>query len=151
MDAYLNSDEFRWKITPMFNIFKSLYKPLKFFFSSNDKTKPESHCIMKDLVIFNMVKMIIWPSVTIKFPEGVVIFYETEVWLSVPENPQEWENLGHASHFYLVDKVIIDSRLLGAWNCPWQISELYQMLGTVFGKVVDSFLWVVCHSSASGK
>lgn len=74
---------------------------------------------MKKLVIFNMVKMIIWSSVTIMFTEGVVIVYEIEVWLTVPENPQEWVNLGHLSHFYLVDKVIIDSGLVGTGNCPW--------------------------------
>lgn len=46
-------------------------------------------------------------------------------------------NLGPLSHFYLVDKVIIDSRLLGTHNWPWQIPEFYQMLGAVLGKLMS--------------
>lgn len=101
--------------------------------------------------LFDMVKMSIWPSVTIMFAEGVVTFYEIEVWLTVLENPQEWVNLGHSSHFYLVDKVIIDSEWFGTCNCPWQISGFYQMLGTAFGMLMDSFPWAVCPSTTEGK
>ena len=38
--------------------------------------------------------------------EEVVIFYETGVLVNVLGNPWERVNLGHSSHFYLVDKVI---------------------------------------------
>lgn len=86
--------------------------------------KAESHCIKKKL--FDMVKMSIWPTMTIMFIEGVVTFYEIEVWLTVWLTvTQDWVNLGHLSHFYLVDKVIINSGWFGTCNCPWQISGFY--------------------------
>lgn len=95
--------------------------------------------------------MIIWLSVTIMLTEEVVIFYETEVLVNVLENTWEWVNLGHTSHFYLVDKVIIDSWLLDTYNCPWQVSEFHQMLGTAFRMLKDSLFQGSCHCITSGK
>lgn len=54
--------------------------------------------------------------------KGYLYFMKLRFRLTVPENPQEWLTLGHSSHLYLVGKVIIDSRLLGTCNCPWQVS-----------------------------
>lgn len=85
------------------------------------------------------------------FLRGLLHFMQLRFWLTVPENPREWVNLGHSSHFYLVDKVIIDSRLLGTCNCPWQVSEFYQMLGTALRMLRDSFSWAACHCTAAGK
>ena len=95
--------------------------------------------------------MIIWLRVTIMLTEEVVIFYETEVLVNVLENPWEWVNLGHLSRFYLVDKVIIDSWLLGTYNCPWQVSEFHQMLGMAFRMLEDSLSRGSYHCTTSGE
>ena len=60
-------------------------------------------------------------------------------------------DLGHSSHFYLDDKVIVDSWLLDMYNCPWQVSEFHQMLGTAFRMLKDSLFQGSCHCITSGK
>lgn len=51
------------------------------------KIKPKSHYVTKELVIFNTVKMIIRPSVTIMLPEKVVTVYKIEVLVNCSREP----------------------------------------------------------------
>lgn len=71
--------------------------------------------------------------------EGVVIFYEIEVLGNCSREPSGVSEFRAFGPFFLVDKVVIDSRLLGMYNCPWQVFEFYQMLGRAFRMLRGSF------------